>query len=99
MRVPLPGNHSKPHFPTHLFLLRVWREELGNDQHEWRASARHVISGETRFIRTWHDLETFIDLLTSQQVVSEEGQGEDGDLFPGDDYSKRILTPNEDAKK
>ena len=99
MRVPLPGNHSKPHFPTHLFLLRVWREELGEDQHEWRASARHVISGETRFIRTWHDLETFIDLLTSQQVVSEEGQRKEEDPCPEDYNPGEILTPNGEAEK
>jgi hypothetical protein len=99
MRVPLPGNHSKPHFPTHLFLLRVWREELGDDQHEWRASARHVISGETRSIRTWHDLETFIDMISSQQVVAEEGQRKEGVQFPEEGYPGKILTPNGEAKK
>ena len=45
---------------SHMLLLRIWREDLGDGQSEWRAWVRHVLSGETVFIRRWQDLEAFL---------------------------------------
>jgi hypothetical protein len=46
--------------PVHLFTVRVWREELGEGQHEWRGLVRSVASGEARYFRTWPALTDFM---------------------------------------
>jgi len=45
---------------SHLFIVRMWSEDLGDGQTEWRAYVRHVPSGEARYVRAWHDLEIFL---------------------------------------
>jgi len=99
MNTPLPGETLKPPSPTHLFLLRVWAEEMGYDQYEWRASVRHVLSGETRSIRTWHDLETFINMISSQQVILKGERGIEEEAFSEGKSPEGILTPNEETRK
>jgi hypothetical protein len=47
----------------HLFLLRIWREDMGNDKYEWRAYIQHVLSGEARYIRSWDEIELFLENL------------------------------------
>jgi hypothetical protein len=42
--------------PAQLFTLRVWSEEVGAAQTEWRGRAQHVATGETRYFRTWETL-------------------------------------------
>jgi hypothetical protein len=34
-------------FHTQLFTVRVWREDLGAGQTEWRGEVHEVLSGET----------------------------------------------------
>jgi hypothetical protein len=34
---------------TQLFTVRVWREELGAGQTEWRGELHDVVSGERRY--------------------------------------------------
>jgi hypothetical protein len=67
-------DHFEPASPTCLLLLRLWREELGNGQHEWRASVRDVINGEAGYVRTWAELERFLDSIASKQNVSKGNQ-------------------------
>ena len=50
---------------SQMFVIRLWQEHLGGDQYEWRASLRHVSSGETRYLRSLHDLE---DILKTYKV-------------------------------
>jgi hypothetical protein len=38
---------------SHIFTLRVWREELDDGQFEWRGRIHHVQSGQTRHFRDW----------------------------------------------
>lgn len=38
---------------SHLFLVRMWREDLGCGNSEWRGKVQHVLSGEARFFREW----------------------------------------------
>jgi hypothetical protein len=51
---------------SHLFTVRVWQEELGNDQSEWRGKVQHVHSGEAFYFREW---QTLIAALT--KMLSE----------------------------
>ena len=48
---------------SHLFMLRLWPEDLGGDQTDWRGSVRHVNSGEVRYFRDWPAMETFVEEL------------------------------------
>jgi hypothetical protein len=41
---------------SHFFTVRVWQEELGNGQTEWRGKVQHVHSGEVRYFREWSTL-------------------------------------------
>ena len=41
---------------SHLFTVRVWREELAEDQLEWRGKVQHVSSGEAFYFRQWPEL-------------------------------------------
>ena len=41
---------------SHLFTVRVWLEDLGEGQTEWRGKIQHVLSGEARYFRDWTGL-------------------------------------------
>ncbi len=45
---------------SHLFLVRVWVEEGGNEQTEWCGKVQQVVSGEVHNFRNWPML---VDLL------------------------------------
>jgi len=45
---------------SRLFIVRIWTEDLGGGRSEWRAFIRHVPGGESRYVRSWKDLEDFI---------------------------------------
>lgn len=48
---------------SHLFTLRLWLEELGSGQTDWRGKVQHVNGGEARYFRDWPTLETFVEGL------------------------------------
>lgn len=54
-------NPSQPHPHSYLFMLKVWAEELGSGQWEWRGQVQHVKSGETHYFRDWSTLITFLE--------------------------------------
>jgi hypothetical protein len=45
---------------THLFILRVWMEEIAPEQVEWRGRVQHVPGGEWYYFRDWAGLLTFL---------------------------------------
>jgi hypothetical protein len=56
---------------SHLFTVRVWREDLGHSQSEWRGEVRDVESREVRYFR---DLSTLVTLLQAM-LPPPEGSG------------------------
>jgi hypothetical protein len=38
---------------THLFIVRVWLQDLGGGKAEWRGQVKQVMSGEVRYFRDW----------------------------------------------
>jgi hypothetical protein len=58
-------------YRSHLFTLRLWAEEMGADQTEWRGEVRHVTSGETRYFRDWA---TLVTLLMAMLPGAEDRQ-------------------------
>lgn len=45
MRKPAPA------FISHLFTVRLWFEDLGEGQYEWRGEVRDVATGHQHFFR------------------------------------------------
>jgi len=68
--IPNQDQHS------HLFLIRYWSEEVGN-QKELRGRVQHVLSGEAHTFHDWHML---IDLLQemaeAEQIEAEIPENE-----------------------
>ena len=52
MADPIP-HPDDPWSRSQLFTLRVWYEPLDAEHSEVRMQVRHVLSGETRFLRDW----------------------------------------------
>ncbi len=44
------------HQGSHLFTVRVWREELGGGQAEWRGRAQDIATGTASYFRGWPGL-------------------------------------------
>ena len=53
---------------SHLFTVRLWREEVGSGQIEWRGKVQYVSTGEAHYFREW---ETLVSLLLQMLVASE----------------------------
>ncbi len=51
---------------THLFMVRVWLEDLGDGKTEWRGKVQHVLSKEVRYFRGWPMLITVLHELIHQ---------------------------------
>ena len=43
---------------SQLFTVRIWQEELGDGQSEWRGKVQHVHTGEALYFRDWSVLVT-----------------------------------------
>ena len=53
-------DRTSPSLTSHLFTLRVWREELGDGHVEWRGKVQYALSGEARYFREWAELIAFV---------------------------------------
>ncbi len=58
---------TEPQQRTHLFTVRLWLENLGDGQTEWRGEVHYVVSGEKRYFRDWTALITFLQATLPQQ--------------------------------
>lgn len=45
---------------THVFVLRVWQEDLGDGRREWRGGIQDIASREMRYFRDWTMLIEFV---------------------------------------
>jgi hypothetical protein len=65
---------------SHLFTLRLWPEDLGGGQTDWRGKVQHVNSGEVRFFRDWRALEAFLEeMLRGDGDPGKRSAGESPD--------------------
>ena len=55
---------------THLFTVRVWLEELGEEQAEWRGEVQYVVSGEMRYFRDWPTLVALLQAMLPKKERS-----------------------------
>jgi hypothetical protein len=47
---------TQPQPHSQLFTVRMWSEDVGSDQREWRGKVEHVASGEVHHFRDWPSL-------------------------------------------
>jgi hypothetical protein len=65
-------NRSPRH--SHLFTVRLWLEELGAGQTEWRGKVQSVTSGEVRYFRDWSTLiDHLVAMLPALEPDSQAG--------------------------
>jgi hypothetical protein len=57
---------SAPQPRSHLFTVRLWREEMGGGANEVRMQVRHVLSGEMRYFRDWSALVDYLQEVWRQ---------------------------------
>ncbi len=67
---------DEPSRTSHLFTLRLWPEDLGGGQTDWRGKVQHVQSGEVRYFRDWLALEAFVEELLRRTETDGAGMGE-----------------------
>ena len=51
---------------SHLFVVRVWLEDLGDGKAERRGQVKHVMSGEVRYFRDWATLVEQLKVMLSR---------------------------------
>jgi hypothetical protein len=59
-------------FQPQLFAARMWREELGAGQREWRGEVHDVVSGERRYFREWPALIASLQALLAAQGLDRQ---------------------------
>ena len=64
-------DHDQPYHPSHLFIVRVWPEEVNAGQVEWHGEVRHVLSGKARYFR---DSPTLIEHPVAMLPADVAGQ-------------------------
>lgn len=68
-------------FPLHarsqLYMVRLWMEPVGHGQEEMRMRVSHVISGETRYFRTWSDLRDYMVAKVTESDLQQRTEGGD----------------------
>ena len=57
---------------SHLFMVRVWTEEVDVDQVEWRGKVQRVLSGETVYFRDWETMLAFLMDKPSLHTPTQE---------------------------
>jgi hypothetical protein len=60
---------------SHLFTVRVWQEEIGTDQTEWRGKVQSHTSGDVRYFREWAALvPLLVTMLSELDNMSESNE-------------------------
>ncbi len=68
----MDGSDRQSHGTPHLFLLRLWREELTQGQGEWRGQMTSLANGEVRYFRS---PETLYKILLTMLTNASSGGG------------------------
>jgi hypothetical protein len=64
-------------YTSHLFMVRVWQEQLDEGEFEWRGRVQDSATGEASYFRDWRGLETALErFLESKGDVRAEAPGQ-----------------------
>jgi hypothetical protein len=69
---PFKVEGHTPSSRTHLFTVRVWREDMGDGQWEWRGKVQHVLSGEAFYFREWQELIAHVKTALQKEHTSSK---------------------------
>lgn len=64
-----------PSAHSYLFTVRLWWEDLGDGQTEWRGVVRLVTSGEEHFFRDWETLGKMVEGMVGEYKVLDSKTG------------------------
>jgi hypothetical protein len=53
---------DRPFQRSHLFMIRLWTEALGDGQVERRGQVHYVLTGERRSFRDWSTLVSYLEV-------------------------------------
>jgi len=60
---------------SHLFTVRVWEEEIGPDQTEWRGKIQLFTTGDVRYFREWAALgPLLLTMLSESEPDIQQGE-------------------------
>ena len=62
---------------SHLFTVRLWAEDLGDGQIEWRGKLQHVTSGQARYFRDWPVLIALLQAMLPNTTANSNSNNED----------------------
>jgi hypothetical protein len=57
---------------SELFTVRLWPEELGAGQIEWRGKVQHALSGRTGYFREWSALIAFLTQVLAPERATTD---------------------------
>jgi hypothetical protein len=57
---------------SHLFLLRIWDEDLGDGQKEWRGRIQHTTTGQIEYFRDWQVVPALLRAMLVQSQVGDQ---------------------------
>lgn len=57
---------------THLFVIRIWAQDIEHGRSEWRGRVQHVPSGEVHYFREWADMLSIVQAMLPN-VGGDEG--------------------------
>ena len=60
---------------SYIFMLRLWTEELGGEDIEWRGQMQHVISREAYYFRDWETLLALLQKILPYRANRENEKG------------------------
>ncbi len=64
---------QEPQYPgSHLFTIRLWQEELGGGQTEWRGRAQDIVTGAEAYFRDWPGLIAVLSRLLEAKERSPD---------------------------
>ena len=65
-----PDQYSR----SHLFTVRVWQEEVGQDLTEWRGKVQLITDGNVCYFRRWEGLvPLLLSMLSEVETLPEPG--------------------------
>jgi hypothetical protein len=59
---------------SHLFTVRVWEEEVGTDQTEWRGKIQLFTNGDVHYFREWAALVPLLLMMLSESESEPDRQ-------------------------
>jgi hypothetical protein len=70
---------------SELFIVRIWTEDLGKGQSEWRGQVLHALSNKSTYFRQWSTLINFLqevltELKRDNSPNPSTGAGQEGPL-------------------